>query len=270
MNIIKRINSNNFTFKRLKIEISKIFIDFGLLKGKTDYQKFIILARSRVGSNLLISYLNSHPNIHALGEMFGNNHKETVINYRKANPVKYINELCFREYGSYIKAVGFKIFYYHPVKGESRAIWDELKNMKDLKIIHLKRENILRTHLSRAIAGQTDKWTVTTENNIPVEKKKVVLSKEECLQAFEQTRNWEKEFDEYFSGHQVINMKYEDLITDNNQELERVTEFLNLPLHKLETTLKKQNPEPLNNLISNYPELKEHFKDTEWKMFFED
>ena len=171
MNILKRINRNNFTSKRLKIEFSKYFIDFGLQKANNDYQKFIILARSRVGSNLLISYLNSHPNIHALGEMFGNNHNEANINFRKENPLKFLNEFCFRSYAKGIKAVGFKIFYYHPVNGESRAIWDDLKNMKDLKIIHLKRENILRTHLSRAIAGQTDKWTVTTVNNIPLEKK---------------------------------------------------------------------------------------------------
>ena len=98
----------------------------------------------------------------------------------------------------------------------------------------------------------------------------VQLSADECLKVFEQTRKWETEFEQYFSGHPLLEVKYEDLITDNNNELERVTEFLDLPLYKLQTSLKKQNPEPLNNLISNYSELKEYFKNTQWNVFFEE
>mgnify|MGYP006437466411 CR=1 FL=1 len=35
-----------------------------------NFTKFIVLSRSRTGSNLLISMLNSHPNISAEGEKF--------------------------------------------------------------------------------------------------------------------------------------------------------------------------------------------------------
>ena len=270
MNLLKRINRNNFTCKRLKVEASKKLIDAGFLKGNQGYQKFIILARSRVGTNLLISYLNSHPNIFALGEMWGNNHHTETIAYRKSNPLEYLSMYCYRGYDKCIKAVGFKIFYYHPVNGESRLIWNNLQDSKDIKVIHLKRSNILRTHLSRAIAGKTDKWTVTGSKNISLENKAVKLSADECLKVFQQTRKWETEADDFFKQHSVLEVNYEDLISDAHNELEKVQNFLDLPLKRLKTSLKKQNPEPLSKLISNYSELKNQFENTEWIKFFED
>lgn len=68
-----------------------------------NYKKFIIITRSRTGSNLLISLLNNHPEIEAHGEIFrrlnGKTPKEIMANYfsQKPNRIKY---------------VGFKIFYY--------------------------------------------------------------------------------------------------------------------------------------------------------------
>lgn len=270
MNFIKRLNSNNFTYKRLTVELSKILIDSSVLKGTNDYQKFIILGRSRVGSNLLASYLNSHPNIFALGEMFGKNHSDKLIEYRKEKPMQYLTDYCYRKYPKNIMAVGFKIFYYHPVRNEPRTIWENLKEEKDLKILHIKRNNILRTHLSWAIAGKTDKWTLTGRNHIPEKLKTIELSFDDCLRFFEKTRAWESEFDEFFKDHQILQVSFENLNIHTQDELEKVQQFFNLPLFKLHTALKRQNPEPLKNLISNYSVLKQQFANTEWSKFFEE
>ncbi len=271
MSLLKRLNSNNFTSKRFSVELSKLFIDAHLLKGNEQYQKFIVLGRSRVGSNLLISYLNSHPNIFGLGEMFGNNHSQKVIDYRKQNPMQYLNDFCYRKYPENIKAVGFKIFYYHPVKDESREVWQKMQEDKSIKVLHIKRENILRTHLSWAIAGKTDKWTITSSSHLPsTDSKLIELSPDECINAFEKTKKWEAEFDEFFNEHQMLQVSYENLLSDTQNELEKVQMFFDLPLHKLTTALKKQNPEPLSNLISNYAFLKKHFANTQWAVFFED
>ena len=51
------------------------------LIGNKSFVKFIILGRSRVGSSLLVSFLNSHPNIRAEGELF------QVIGYRNPDDV---------------------------------------------------------------------------------------------------------------------------------------------------------------------------------------
>jgi hypothetical protein len=43
-----------------------------------------------------------------------------------------------------------------------------------------------------------------------------------------------------------------------------------LPFVKPKIGLKRQNPEPLSDLITNYEELKSYFADTPWKVYFEE
>lgn len=114
--------------------------------GSYDYKRFIVVTRSRTGSNLLISFLSSHPNVRAQWEIF---------NKLNGRSYKDILTSAFDKQPYYIRASGFKIFYYHPEDAQDREypdIWQSLRNMKDLKIIHLKRRNILRTLISRKIA----------------------------------------------------------------------------------------------------------------------
>lgn len=49
--------------KWLPIYFTNILIDFSVLNGQTDYTRFVIIGRSRTGSNFLRGLLNSHPNI---------------------------------------------------------------------------------------------------------------------------------------------------------------------------------------------------------------
>ena len=66
---------------------------------------FFVLTRSRTGSNMLISFLNSHPNIKAHYEIF------RTLEGKNYNDI--FNE-TFSKYDEGTKAIGFKIFYYHP------------------------------------------------------------------------------------------------------------------------------------------------------------
>ena len=60
--------------------VRKQALDLGLY-GHTDYARFIVLGRSRVGSNLLRGLLNAHPAIEAYGEI------ERKQKDAKGNPV---------------------------------------------------------------------------------------------------------------------------------------------------------------------------------------
>src|SRR5690606_26460474 len=127
-------------------------------------RKFIVLSRSRTGSNLLISFLNSHPNIRARGEMFarlnGKNCKDVLARGFARQPF-------------YVKATGFKIFYYHPMDDDSGHVWDVLAELDDLRIIHLKRRNILRTLISRKIADTQGVWKASSPGMCGIESKAV-------------------------------------------------------------------------------------------------
>jgi len=228
----------------------------------TDFRRFIVLTRSRTGSNLLVSFLNSHPNIYAESEIFswlhGRDHREVLAE-------------TFANQPFFIKAKGFKIFYYHPQDDDSGALWQDLLAMPDLHVIHLKRRNILRTLVSRKIAIMADLWTARSSSEVRAPKKApVTFSMEELREGFEQTRAWEAQGDARFRDHPLLQLTYEDLTTEPNQAFEDVAAFLGVVYKPPRTALRKQNPESLRKLIGNFDELKAGFQGTEWASFFED
>jgi len=244
--------------RRITAYIRKKQKSIGVIK-QNDYRKFIILSRSRTGSNLLRSYLNGHPNIIANHEIFQRPSKK---NYQK------ILKNQFRKYPKPIKAVGFKIFYNHPLGEENHELWSELMNMKNLFIIHLKRQNILRTLLSLKLALETDKWIKYSTEQHFAKKKTVSFETKELEKGFIQTRNWEKQGEEMFSDHPLLTVWYQELVNEPNETLNKVTAFLGLEPCETRTYLQKQNPEKSSDLIMNFEELKNDFLGTPWELFF--
>lgn len=265
----KKMYQHRATFSLLKKALkdphrSAKIIEHNLLRliGHHNYKRFIVIARSRTGSNLLISYLDSHPNIHADREVFA-----------KLNGRDYKSVLS-RVYGKQprkIKAAGFKIFYYHPMDENGQHIWDYLIKSEDIFVIHLKRFNILRTMISRKIAEKQDSWELKNPT-VPLDKneKCVDFTFSELENAFKKTREWEIHGDKIFEKHRLISVYYEDIVKDPENTLEKVIRFIGVDNLSLKTNLRKQNPERLRDLVTNYDELKSAFSGTEWQAFFEE
>lgn len=230
--------------------------------GHRDYTRYIILARARTGSNLLVSYLKSHPNLHAESlELFGK------LNDRD---YKQILDQVFSKQPFYIRAAGFKIMYNHPVDDKNSDLWFDLARTKDLHVIHLKRRNILRSIISGRIAKDQGVWYSTGGRPKEPVRKKVNYTKDELEDLFIQTQEWQNKGDQMFHDHPLLNIYYEDLTQNLETEFSRITDFLGVKRIKPKTILKKQNPEKLSSLIENYDELKNDFTGTEWYSYFED
>ncbi|MFH0869832.1 MAG: sulfotransferase domain-containing protein [archaeon] len=148
-------------------------------------------------------------------------------------------------------------------------VWKRLVEDKELRVIHLKRRNILETFLSLKRAFMLNKWH-SAKDEPPTSQPAVKLGYDECLHAFTQTTKWEKEYDELFKSHPKLELFYENICDDLDPETRRVLDFLGLEHQKLTTPMRKQNNQKLSEAISNYWELKEQFKGTPWIKFFED
>lgn len=222
----------------------------------------IVLARSRTGSNLLVSLLNSHPKIRIRGEkcarLDGQDTSEVLKSAFSARSPK----VCL---------AGFKVFYYHPNDQDSDLLWKTLVSLPNLKVIHLRRENILRTLLSRKIASVQDVWknhgeTANAEGGKP--KLTVRLSQGELEKGFKQTRAWEQWGEQLFREHAMHAVTYEELVEDRDETMARLFEFLGVEGCSTETVLEKQNTQKLSELIENYDELCGAFQNTPWSGFF--
>ncbi|MBE2199066.1 MAG: sulfotransferase [Anaerolinea sp.] len=252
-------------------------LDLRLLAGNAAYTKFVVLGRSRTGSNLLRSLLNDHNQVEAYGEVFRSqdsmdwDHIGYLQNGKMQHlllqdPIKFVGERIFRRYPKETAAVGFKIFYYHAQQPNWQPIWPYLQAQTDLHIIHMKRHNILETHLSRKRAELTDSWVNTTgeKERVPT----VTLDYQECLADFERTRAYETEFDQRFAHHPKIELVYEALARDNEAEMQRIQQFLHLPYQPVKPSIFKQAHKPLSQAIANYAELKAQFAGSPWESFF--
>jgi len=236
---------------------------FGLV-GHNNFTPFIILTRSRTGSNMLVSFFNSHPNVFCEAEIFGDISKH---NYQE------ILRRTFRKQPHYCKAKGFKIFYYHPRDKSQSDVWKELVAMEKLHVIHLKRRNILKTLISRRIAGLTDTWKTQSKKVVNKSMKQNLdlnLTTEDLKEGFEKTQQWEREGGELFKDPPLISIDYEDLVANPEATFRQVTDFLGLVPMKPKTALKKQTTRSMRDSLPNYDSLKADFADSPWASYFED
>jgi LPS sulfotransferase NodH len=259
-----------------------LLADKGLLRDHYDYARFIVVGRSRTGSNLLRSLLNAHSRVEAYGEVFRNPGREAMdwdhTGYLRQSdrmhrlllddPVKFIETRVFRRYPAEIAAVGFKIFYYHAQERSWQPVWPYLKQQTAIRVIHMKRRNMLSTHLSRKRAEITDVWVNTSgQAEQPVA---VTLDYDQCLADFQRTRAWEETCDAQFASHPKIDLFYEDLAQDNDREMRRVQQFLGLDYQPVAPAIYKQSQQTLAEAIANYDDLRGKFTGTPWAAFFAD
>jgi LPS sulfotransferase NodH len=259
--------------------LRNLALDTGIMGGSKTYAKFVVLGRSRVGSNLLLSLLNAHSRVVAFGEILGDPNNINVkipvdiqsirtFTSMPKDPVRFLEKEVFRTFPAHISAVGFKIFYYHAQSASWKPVWTYLETHKILRIVHIKRQNILKTHLSRKRAEKTSAWIKTSSAN--AETTAIPLSYEECLNDFVKTQEWEKQYDLLFENHCKLDVLYEDLAHDYEGEMRQIFAFLDVDYERVEPATYKQTNQPLSKAIINYFELKEQFQGTPWAAFFED
>jgi glycosyltransferase involved in cell wall biosynthesis len=232
---------------------------FKRLAVSSNYQKFVIVAHARTGTNLIVDLLKQHPNIEVHGECFKDVREESCDNIW--------NGIFDKKYYK-IDAVGFKLFYYHPVYGSDQSIWETLKNNTKTKVIHLTRANILRTIISQKLAHRNNSWCERIGSDRAAKKKDVFLDTSECEQKIRQIICWQNETMKKFENHEVLEIKYEDFVKDINGSFDRLVKFLGVNHFPAKINLRKQNPEPINELLSNFDDLKEHFKNSDLGKYF--
>ncbi|MFT4313352.1 MAG: Stf0 family sulfotransferase [Candidatus Woesearchaeota archaeon] len=219
----------------------------GRILGHRTYDKCIILARSRTGSTLLLSYLNCHPRIYIGGEEFA------VLGSKNW---KKVWDTFFCRYPFSARWVGFKIFYYHPRDKACEDLWNYLQKDKSIHIIHLVRKNRLRSIVSKEVGLKQGVWTsIDAKKQKQKIAKKVFLDPHKCVEYLEQSEKWEKQARSQFADHPLIEITYEDLVLNKQKTLNSVFTFLGLSPKPVRTELKKQNPEKLRDLVENYDDL---------------
>ena len=207
---------------------------------------YLVLTRSRTGSNMFKDYLNSHPKVKSMAELFRTNEGLDV----EATIKKVYDQ------PDEIDASGFKLFYYHPNDGSPSEIWDRLKGISNMKTISLRR-NPLRCSVSSEIMRlSTQHKQEVGEDVVPLEEKRIEVDVNIFLNQIEHIESLRRELNDnlYAEPYEVW---YDDLVADGQVVMDGVFHHLGLNSHPIQTNLQKQNPESLQELVSNYDELRD-------------
>ena len=246
----------------------------GLWPASADYSRFLCVGNPRTGSTLLMRSLNNHSRIIGFGEIVKNidrypGHYHEFGNGEamfQRDPVAFLETRVFRKYPPAIEAVGFKIFYHHAPRDTvwGKSVWDYLLAQPDMKILHLKRRNLLKVFLSKKQASRTGEYIKYSHGADEA----LSIDPGEAQAFFEQMKTGEAEYDALLSGRPLIEVIYENLTRDYAAEMRRILEFLGVEPEDVNPGTDKRPSRSLASQIENYAELKEQFQGSPWEPFF--
>jgi len=250
-----------------------------------NYTKFIILGQGRTGSNLLLSLLASHRQIFVVGEVF-NAAEEVRKKIKKLprplksgeHPIEYLEAYLYKVQPEHIKAVGFKLFYEHARDNEWKDVWQYLRRSK-VKILHLKRKNLLDRYLSHQLALRSNVWISFKPGNGKFNNP-IKLQPQKCFQDFHRTLRRQENIDGFFSENPKLEIIYEELCDNPIENSKNIQDFLGLNYQALSAKTIKQRIKKKSELILNYNDLKEQliqarlngkeWAKEEWLEFFDE
>lgn len=258
------------------------------------YTRFVIISHLRSGTHLLRTLLESHPGLVCQSEVFNSDNPN--LPYPLSTPVNDIlAKWVFPEFPAQIRCAGFVLQAYHPggltafpgirENPSWSEIWSSLKRMPGLKVIHLRRENGLRRHLSHVLARRTGTWhnwdpiqvQAVSHLETPVLLKPgqaarpLVQLDANCLRTdFEEVDHLHQRVESLFGTGAYFSLTYEQLIAETQWQGEKLLRFLGVNPRHLKTAVRKLENRPLYLCIENYEALKQTFTGTRWERYFEE
>lgn len=236
------------------------------------YQRFIVLTSGRTGSHMLVTALAQHSQVALYGEVFAVDRKldEPARQLWENDPITYLEQYVYRDYARRTKAVGFKIHYYHCHTTLWESVWTYLVN-SPVKVIHLRRDHLLRLYVSGKLAKQSGIYMATQQNQLGyVDQASLQVTPEEFLAFAEAQRAEEQRYNDLFTGHDTLQLTYEEMVGDFEETIARVCVWLDVAVEPVAPLSLKQVARPMSSVVANYQELRGAFANTPYARYFDE
>lgn len=249
--------------------------------------KFVVLTTQRSGATFFIECLSSHPQILCHHEtLFSQRNRLKFLSfdqphafyyrYRSGSLKHQLEHLtrskrliynCIDDYLSTLagkaEVIGLKVSYNQIAKYPAIAHWI---NEREVRIIHLVRENVLKTHLSLMTAKKR-KLSHSTRKVVPVQ---VWLDPRKVQRVLRRRLLLVEEHRAMFTDKPYLEVCYEAFVVDRESESRRVLRFLDIDeFVPLQASLVKLNPDSLEQIIENYDQVAQALRGTELERYLE-
>jgi LPS sulfotransferase NodH len=227
--------------------------------------RFVILAAPRTGSNMLCTLLGSHPDVLCHHELFN----PTGVYYalelrdtpfdlgtmeeRDLDPLAFLERVWSADLGH--SHVGFKMTH-----RQNETVLDAVLQDDAIRKLVLRRENRVRTYVSRLISEQTGQWEVYRDADLVPERPRVQVDLAALRQSIADDEAYYRDVEDCLRSTRqpFLPLCYEQLLEAGTRI--RLLEFLDLPqpasaVGTLSVRSVRQNPEDLRALVTNFGEL---------------
>ncbi|MDE3238641.1 MAG: nodulation protein NodH [Paracoccaceae bacterium] len=218
------------------------------------FDSFVIFAEMRTGSNLLEAYLDAVPGITCYGEVFNPSfigqarHEElfgVTMEQREADPLGLVRRIVENTDG----LPGFRFFHDH----DPRVLDQCLADRRCAKLILTR--NPLESYVSLKIAAETGQWRLKNVKN--QRSARIAFDGAEFQRHLDARQGFQVQLLHAMqvTGQTAFYIDYEDL--QDLAVINGIFAFLGLDdrLEALPDQLKKQNPEPIADKVTNPDEM---------------
>ena len=216
-------------------------------KANVPTKKFLIYGQGRTGSELLCNLLDLHPQVHCDTE---------ILFHHAFFPKLLIDGKCT---ACQKDVYGFKVKLYQlqdDQKLEPRQfLFDMLDN--GWKIIHLRRDNILRQVVSLIAARQRNSFHIKSKTK-KTNSKKIEVDCHKILKEISQREAYQEEDFKVLKELPYLTVVYEnDLLReqDHQRTVDRIFEYLDIHSVPVQSNFVRLTPNYLSDLVENYDEL---------------
>jgi LPS sulfotransferase NodH len=226
---------------------------------------FAILCVGRVGSEHLVSLLDSHPDVTCFSELFApdwavepQHGTLTVPHYVSTSherPASYWRELAS---GLKSPVAGLKLPW-----SSIEAHKDALELLEDpaVDIIRLTRRDRVAQYVSAWLALESGVWHSTQG---AYREGRIEVDPDKCRHALERISRQEDRLDRIARGHRVFKLTYEDLVAGHG--LDDLQAFLGVQPRELTSMYERLRDRPLRDVIENFDELAAALAETPFAM----
>jgi len=178
---------------------------------------------------------------------FETNYIATHLNRRK------------NEWHNYVEnAVGFKLMYQHMKSVPFLRSWFD---NQDIKVIFLKRENLLKQYVSDVNRGVGK----VAHSDSQITQQKLRLDPNQVIRGIKIRERIFSEMQDIIEDRCVITITYESFFQDQEKSTREIFEFLELPMEKIQKpTMVKLTNDDLHEVISNYDEIRDALLNTSY------
>lgn len=242
----------------------------------------IILTTQRSGSTFLVSCLQAHPDVLCRGELLiaGMGMKTPRMLEGHRHAVKLVRFLWTGAWHStrtmrrFYEIEGPKAHVFKAMYNHLQPPWtlNYLRSRKDIRIIHLRRRNLLKQYVSYLLMGQRREQRWLPNTTVPVPPLRIRVSPDRALKYFRRMQEFYPRFEQLFADHPILPLVYEDIVEAQQLKHDvafQLCDFLQVPRRLLTSELIKINPERLWEIVTNYDALSSTLRQTKFAEFLD-